>query len=119
RGGTFGAGQLVTLSSSKPGSSIFYTTNGTTPSASSTPYGGPIAVDATTTLKFFAVDATGNASTVVTEVYTIDTVAPTVAAAPKGGALNSAQQVTLTASKTGSSIFYTTDGSTPTASSTP
>jgi hypothetical protein len=42
---------------------------------------------------------------------------PTVSASPPGGTYNSTQTVTLAASRTPSTIFYTTDGTTPTTSS--
>ncbi|MFF2315359.1 fibronectin type III domain-containing protein [Arthrobacter sp. NPDC058097] len=42
-----------------------------------------------------------------------DTTAPSVSATPNGGTSPVAQRVTLTASETGSDIYYTTDGSDP------
>ncbi|UKA54590.1 fibronectin type III domain-containing protein [Arthrobacter sp. FW305-BF8] len=42
-----------------------------------------------------------------------DTTAPTVSATPSGGTSPVAQRVTLTASETGSDIYYTVDGSEP------
>ncbi|WP_395400668.1 fibronectin type III domain-containing protein [Arthrobacter sp. UC242_113] len=42
-----------------------------------------------------------------------DTTAPTVSATPNGGTSQVAQRVTLTASETGSDIYYTIDGSDP------
>jgi hypothetical protein len=39
---------------------IYYTTDGTTPTASSNLYTAPIVISATTNLKFFAVDTAGN-----------------------------------------------------------
>ena len=116
RGGLYNAAQSVTLTASDAGSKIFYTTDGTAPTAASTPYTGPINIGTTTTLKFIAVNAAGTASAVATEVYTIDTQAPTASANPAGGTFNAAQSVTLSASEPGK-IFYTTDGSAPTTAS--
>lgn len=48
---TFDAPLAVRLSTSTPGGVIRYTLDGSTPSASSTPYEGPIAIDTTSTLK--------------------------------------------------------------------
>jgi hypothetical protein len=68
------------------------------------------------------IDRAGNATT-ATATTVIDTVAPTVTASPAGGSYTTAQTVTLTAvdpapSSGTSTIFYTTDGTTPTAAST-
>ncbi|HEX8699219.1 MAG TPA: chitobiase/beta-hexosaminidase C-terminal domain-containing protein, partial [Myxococcaceae bacterium] len=124
-GGTYNSAQSVTLACSDgTGSgcaSIRYTTDGSTPTATSAQYSAAITVSANTTLKFIGIDNAGNTSAVVTETYVIDTVAPTVAANPTGGTYVSAQSVVLTCNDgTGSgcaSIRYTTDGSVPTATS--
>ncbi|MGQ3131235.1 MAG: CotH kinase family protein [Flavobacteriales bacterium] len=49
--GFYGGGQNVTLSTVEPNSQIRYTTNGSTPTTTSTLYTGPIAVNATTVLR--------------------------------------------------------------------
>ncbi|MFE8602457.1 chitobiase/beta-hexosaminidase C-terminal domain-containing protein [Archangium violaceum] len=99
-----------------------YTLDGSTPTRSSSTYSAPLSISANTTLKFFSVDAAGNEESVRTESYVIDTVKPTVAAAPAGGVYNSARDVTLTCTDNSGgsgcgSIHYTTDGSTPDTSS--
>ncbi len=76
-GGAYTSAQSVTLSAAGS-SAIYYTTNGTTPTTSSTLYTGAISISSTTTLKALAVDAATNQSSVMTEVYTIDTTAPTI-----------------------------------------
>jgi len=76
-GGTFNATQSVTLASAGS-SAIYYTVNGDTPTTSSTLYTGAISVSTTTTLKALAVDTATNQSGVMTEVFTIDTGAPTI-----------------------------------------
>jgi glucosylceramidase len=55
--GTYTSTQSVTLSDSTPGASIYYTTNGTAPTTSSTQYqsAAPIAVSSTTTIEAIAV----------------------------------------------------------------
>lgn len=71
RGGTFTSAQTVTLSAGEL-ATIFYTSDGTTPTiVSSSIYSVPINISATTTLKFFAMDSLGNSETVKTETYTI------------------------------------------------
>jgi Chitobiase/beta-hexosaminidase C-terminal domain len=74
KGGVYDSGSPVTLTSSDPAAKIFYTTDGTEPSAHSTPYVGPIQVEAPTTLKFMALgpaDEAGNRirSPISTETY--------------------------------------------------
>ena len=61
----------VAISCATPGASIYYTTNGTTPTVNSTLYSEPIVLSQTTTLKAFAVKAEYQNSEVVTADYTI------------------------------------------------
>src|SRR5947209_9162979 len=115
--GTYGSAQSVTLTASAP-STIYYTTDGSVPTVSSTNGPSPVSgitINTNSTLKFFAKDSSGNTGPVVTAVYTIIP-PPTVSASPPGGTYNSIQSVTLTASRSGT-IYYTTDGSVPTVSS--
>ena len=69
-GGTFTTAQIVTISCSTSGAIIYYTTNGSTPSTSSTMYNGPITISETTTLKAIAIKD-GTQSNVATATYTI------------------------------------------------
>jgi len=76
-GGTYGYAQIVTLSANETTATTFYTLDGSTPSTSSAVYGGPLTIQATTTLKFFARDAAGNMESVQTHDYAIVPVLPT------------------------------------------
>jgi len=67
--GTYLLAQSVTLSTITEGAAIYYTLDGTTPSASSTPYTTAISISATTTLKAIAVKANFNNSSVLTITY--------------------------------------------------
>jgi hypothetical protein len=72
RGATYNAPLSVTLLTNEP-ATIHYTTDGSDPSLGSPQYTNPITISATTTLKFFAIDAAGNPEATKTETYTIDT----------------------------------------------
>src|SRR5262249_45092268 len=59
---------------------IRYTLDGTLPTASAgLDYAGPIDLTQTTTLRFRAIDAAGNAEAVHTQIIAVDTAAPQVA----------------------------------------
>ena len=77
----------------------------------------PAQPDGAYTFKVFGVDPAGNQSATVSSALTIDTAAPTVTASPAGGVFTAPQSVVLTASEA-ATIFYTTDGTTPTTAST-
>ncbi|NGP44619.1 DUF5011 domain-containing protein [Bacillaceae bacterium SIJ1] len=74
-GGVYSSEQTVALSGESE-ASIYYTLDETEPSPLSTVYTDPITFSTTTTLKAMQVDAAGNKSDVLTEVYTIDTEPP-------------------------------------------
>ncbi len=69
-GGSYASALTVTLTASEP-ATIRFTTDGTTPTTSSAIYTAPVAIAASTTLKFFAVTADQRQSSVVTETYSI------------------------------------------------
>ncbi|CDV96358.1 Phage capsid protein [Desulfitobacterium hafniense] len=69
--GSYTGAQSVALSCDTPGATIYYTTNGSTPTTSSTAYNGPIAVAATATIKAIAVKSGMTNSVVMTAAYTI------------------------------------------------
>ena len=114
-GGYYNTNQTVDLSMNVPGT-IYYTSDGSDPTTSSTTYLVPINININTVLKYLAVDTAGDQSPVYTQTYVIDTIPPTATANTTSGLYNTPQTVTLTMSKPGT-IYYTTDGTSPTNNS--
>jgi len=118
--GAYTSAQTVTLADTTTGATIYYTTNGSAPTETSSVYSTPIAVSSTTTVNAIAANPPSYLnSSVATAIYTINIPAaatPTFSPAP--GTYTAAQSVTLSDTTTGAAIYYTTDGSTPTAAST-
>jgi len=117
-GGTYAAAQTVTLTTNEQ-ATIYYTLDGSTPTTSSAVYLAPIAINVTTTLKYFGRDVAGNISNIQAQEYTInipDVTLPIVTASPSGGTYPTAQSVKLAANEQ-ATIYYTTDGSAPSINS--
>ncbi|MEA2201689.1 MAG: thermitase, partial [Solirubrobacteraceae bacterium] len=118
----------VTLSVSDTGGSgvdkTYYTTDGSTPTTSSSVYNPaskPVLTSDGQTIKYFSTDKAGNAETPHAAIAHIDRSAPTTTDDVPSAYVNHNVTVTLSASDTGGSgldkTYYTTDGSTPTTSS--
>jgi len=114
--GTYTLPTSVTITDTTPGAAIFYTLNGSTPTASSTLYSAPIALTGTTTVSAIAVATGFTNSAVASNVFTIQAGMPMFTPAP--GSYTASQNVSITDSTAGAAIHYTLDGSTPTATST-
>jgi hypothetical protein len=114
--GAFNSAQTVAISSATPSVATYYTTNGTTPTTNSTKCTGPIKVSATETLEAVAVASGFSNSAVSAATFTLVTAAPTFS--PAAGAFNSAQTVAISSATPGATIYYTTNGTTPTTNST-
>lgn len=75
--GRYTEAQTVTISCATEGVAIYYTIDGSTPTASSTRYTSPIVIEETTTLKAIAVNADGEESLVATAKYFIGVISDT------------------------------------------
>jgi uncharacterized protein (TIGR03118 family) len=117
--GSYSTVETISISDADPRATIYYTTDGQTPSSKSTIYSKPFAISKTTTVKAIA-GATGLANSIVSSApYTISlnaTAAPTFGLA--AGKFTGAQSLTLADSSKGAAIYYTMDGTTPTTGST-
>ena len=118
-GGTYTSSQPVTISDATSGAVLYCTTDGTTPTSSSPKCSQPTTVFQTEFLQAIAVAPGKAASAVASAGYVISLkAAPTPTFNPTGGTYPGAQQVTISDSLSGANIYYTLDGSTPTANST-
>ena len=118
-GGSFGGTLNVTLSSASASADIYYTLDGTVPTLASTPYTGPITINANTTIRAIASGEGYIQSAVSSASFTDVGQTPAVSFLPGAGTYAASQMVTLSDTDSAATTYYTTNGSTPTASSTP
>ncbi|WP_263352194.1 chitobiase/beta-hexosaminidase C-terminal domain-containing protein [Acidicapsa acidisoli] len=85
--GTYTGAQLVSIADATLGATIYYTTDGSTPTKSSTVYTGPITVATSETLKAIAIAPGYNNSAVATASYVIVPPAPDFSVAVSSGSL--------------------------------
>ena len=113
---SFIGGKTVTLTTATEGAQIYYTLDGTAPSTSSNPYGGPITLTETASIKAIAVkDGMNPSKTAGGRITVGNTAAP--ASSHNAGQLEVGTVITLRSETSGSMIYYTTDGSNPTTES--
>jgi sugar lactone lactonase YvrE len=103
----------VTITDSTPGATIYYTTDGSTPTTSSAVFSAsaPVTVTSSTVFRAFATAPNYAASAPTAASYLLAPAAPTFT--PPGGTYGSTQMVTLTDSTPGTGYYYTIDGSEP------
>ena len=119
--GTYTSTQTVTISSaSLPAPTLCYTIDGSTPTGDGagtcthgTTYTVPVSVAVSLTLKAIGTENLFTDSTVGSAAYVIQVATPTFS--PVAGAYAGTQTVTISTTTAGSTLCYTTDGSTPTA----
>ena len=114
--GAVDSGTEVTISCATEGAKIYYTKDGSNPTVSSSEYTTAISVTEAVTLKAIAVKSGMNDSAVASVSYTIKVATPAFSVA--SGAVDSGTEVTISCATEGAKIYYTKDGSEPTAAST-
>jgi hypothetical protein len=107
--GSYTTSQSVTITDGTRGSAIYYTIDGTVPTTASKQYSVPIAVTATETIKALSVAPGYGNSGLSTAVYTFTL--------PKAATPGVTQTITIAEATAGATVYYTTDGSTPTTAS--
>ncbi len=78
-GGIYTGSVSITITDSAPSAAIYYTTDGSTPTSSSTQYSGTIAISSTTTLKAIAIAPEYTTSALSTTIFTIESSSRTIA----------------------------------------
>ena len=114
-GGTYTTPQTVSITDSTPGVNIYYTTDGTLPTTSSTVYVRPITISAPERLAAIAAGGGYFPSQGVIALYSFTAAQPVLTRA--NGTYTTPQSVSITDTTPGSVIHYTTDGTVPSLSS--
>ena len=117
---SFASTLSVSIADATSGATIYYTTDGSTPSTSSQLYSAPFTISATTKVNAIAAANGDTTSAIGTASYTY---APVMTAATptftpaSGASFASTLSVSIADATPGATIYYTTDGSTPLTSS--
>lgn len=114
-GGLHISSRIVSITCPTAGAIIYYTDDGSAPTANSKPYSGAFLIERTLTINAIAVKNGLDSSDVSTAVFTIKTAAPVFY--PPAGTYDSARQVTVSCATAGARIYYTEDGGAPTEAS--
>ena len=114
--GTFDSTQQVEIICATPGAAIYYTLDGSAPTKESMKCVGTITIVASANFKAFAVKDGMKDSAVAEAEYVILIPVATPVFRPVGGSVyTSTQEVEITCATPDASIYYTLDGSAPTA----
>jgi hypothetical protein len=116
-GGNYSNNVQVSISCPTELAVIRYTTDGSEPGPSSFAYSSPLTLNSNTTLKVKAFRTNYNPSQTVTALFNISSQVPPPSVFPQPGIYSQPVSVYLSTPLTGAKIYYTTNGTTPTASS--
>ena len=112
--GEYNTSQEITITCGTAGTTIYYTEDGTTPDNTDIEYTAPFTLGAAKTIKAIATKAGLSDSAVRSETYTIPlSTIDTPVILPTSGEYLVDQEVTITCATEDTTIYYTTDGSTP------
>ena len=117
--GVVASGTEVSITSLTDGATIYYTTDGTTPNSSSTAY-NPVSkpiITVATTIKAIGIKNGLADSDIATATYTVAAPCATPTFSPATGEVEKGTTVTISTATTDAKIYYTTNGSEPTTSS--
>ncbi len=109
--GTYATTQTVAISDATAGATIYYTTNGTAPTTSSTVYTGAIAISSSQTVEAIAVAPGYATSAVASATYTLVTVPAFVSLASSANPSNVSEYVTFYATVTAGALVAIPPGS--------
>ncbi len=116
--GTYASAQTLSFISPTSGASLCVTVDGSTPVKNVNCVPGSITVSAaSTTVKAIAYKTGMLDSDVLVAQYQIQCCAASPSISPNGGTFSSAQTVSLSSATVGATLYYTTDGSTPSSAS--
>ncbi len=115
--GTYYTPFNLIITTTTPGGEIRYTTDGSEPTETSALYTSALNISMSASIKAKTFKNNWNTSGTVSANYTLKVVAP--AFSPLPGVFPAPQNVTISCTTADVELFYTTDGSEPTMSSTP
>jgi hypothetical protein len=116
--GSYTTSQNVQINDATSGATIYYTTDGSTPTTASAVYSTPISITTSTTINAIATASGYLTSATGSALFNISgkPVAPVIT--PGAGSYTGSASVTMTDRTSGASIYFTTNGTTPTQGST-
>jgi Chitobiase/beta-hexosaminidase C-terminal domain len=115
--GSYTSIQSVSITDTIPSATIYYTTDGSTPSTSSPVYSASITVNTSVTLNAIAAAPGYSTSSVASASYEVELTTASPVFSPAAGSYASAVNVTISDATPNSTIYYTTDGTMPSTSS--